>query len=323
MADSVWMFAPEKLTRSTPLSSTATKVRSGSTKIESASELSIQLRYVYVHESYDQGWHGLKGGKTNDLLISSKFQTGEERTVTQVHKFLPKRKIGLNGPFIKTNICSFSDFKSSRLNVQIRIFDVDDYSKIAKTVKNANTVFSSASSIFPAITAAAGIISPVSQALVSLIDSADEHESIIDSTLQLHMQKSNMGFNVLQTAHWVCFSKPPKNAKVVTKDNKPFTGCSYAVISITNKAYKEPKWEIDQKIAKLLTEIESGKSGTSDSVIKFVSETMTGYTNYKKLERIQELEKKSKTTMGLSDTEKILLKKLQSEKQLKPFLPSS
>ena len=329
MADAVWMFANETITKNTKLRSSATKVRKGSTKINEASELSINLRGVYIHKSYDEGFLGWKGGKTNDLLISTAFQTGTEPIVQRVHNFFPKRKVGWNGPFFKTVVCSFTDFTKNRLTLHVQVYDVDDYQKIVENVSGLTKLLSNASSIFPVLTPYVSAGTTAATALTDLIDKADEHESIIDSKMQLNVIESNKGADVLQTGHIVCFNQSPKkglkitpSAKIINSDGSPYTDCSYAVFSIRNHAYEEPKWETTQKVAKLLSQLE-GKGGAQKASINFLNETLEGYSSYKKLKRIQGLNKKEKTKKGLTNEEKKLLKKLKSDQAVKPFLPKS
>lgn len=66
---------------------------------------------------------------------------------------------------------------------------------------------------------------------------------------------------------------------------EPFLDASYAVYSIRKVDYQEPFWEIDQKIAKLLSELD-GKGNSSRAPIDFLRDTMEGYKHLEKYKDI-------------------------------------
>jgi hypothetical protein len=70
-----------------------------------------------------------------------------------------------------------------------------------------------------------------------------------------------------------------------------FDGCSYVLYTIRKEEANEPDWEIDQKVAKLLSEL-NGKGNSGKAAIEFLRNTMEGYNKFKKLRRIQESESK-------------------------------
>ena len=55
----------------------------------------------------------------------------------------------------------------------------------------------------------------------------------------------------------------------------PFIDGSFAVYPIRKVDYQEPLWKIDQKIAKLLSELD-GKGNSSRAPIDFLRDTMEG-----------------------------------------------
>jgi hypothetical protein len=75
---------------------------------------------------------------------------------------------------------------------------------------------------------------------------------------------------------------------------------SYAVYSIRAQEAEEPEWEIDQRVAKLLSELE-GKGNSGKAAIEFVRDTIEAYSKFKKLQRIQELQDKSTRTKEEED----------------------
>lgn len=106
---------------------------------------------------------------------------------------------------------------------------------------------------------------------------------------------------------------------VVDANGEQFTHSDYFVISVKNKEVEEiNEWEKNQKAVKLLSESD-GKGPSGKAAVEFVRDTMDGYTNFKKLKRIQELMDKQNPT----PEETALLSKLKEEPALDPFLPKS
>ena len=90
---------------------------------------------------------------------------------------------------------------------------------------------------------------------------------------------------------------------------RPFIDACYAVYSIRKVDYQEPFWEIDQKIAKLLSELD-GKGNSSRAPIDFLRDTMEGYTAFRKIQRFFELQSKGQRK---TPEEEELFKKLGEE----------
>ena len=129
---------------------------------------------------------------------------------------------------------------------------------------------------------------------------------------------------MLQPGYFVCFKQPVpdglwlnRDLRVVHEDGRPFEDLSYAVIGLTREYYDYVNWEITQKIAKLVSELNGG--GTSGkAALEFLKETMEGYQKYKKLLRARELMSKSDRT----EPEDVLLEELLKDPDLAPFLPT-
>jgi len=313
---SSWLFAPEKFKKNTnasKLEKNFGKKKTGSTKILEASDLTINLRLVYIKTSKDTGF--FKKGNTNDLFISTSHQTGSTPIVQRVHEFIPCKELGRVGPFFKSIVCSFSDFKSKHLTLRLQIYDVDDYSDVIELAGDVSKFLAAASGIFPVAAPYLSIGSTAAKSIVELVNKVDKHDRIIDGMIKLKMSDPDIGVNILQTGHLVCFSEePPKNLKitknmrVIINSRKDFVGCNYAVFSIRKEAAEEPEWEVNQKVATLLTELES-KGRVGKPAMGFLTDTLKGYSNFKKLNRVSELEERKKHASKL--TEKI--KKLKAK----------
>jgi hypothetical protein len=136
------------------------------------------------------------------------------------------------------------------------------------------------------------------------------------------------GYQVLQTGHWICFDEPQEEG-LILKSNMdiyhkepqggPFIDDSYAVYSIRKVDYQEPFWEIDQKIAKLLSELD-GKGNSSRAPIDFRRDSMEGYTAFRKIQRYYELQSKGQRR---TVEEAKLFNKLAEDTTIQPYLTTT
>jgi hypothetical protein len=99
----------------------------------------------------------------------------------------------------------------------------------------------------------------------------------------------------------------------------PFIVGSYAVYSIRKVDNQEPFWEIDQKIAKLLSELDE-KGNSSRAPIDFLRDTMEGYTAFRKIQRYYELQSKGQRR---TVEEAKLFNKLAEDTTIQPYLTTT
>jgi len=337
----MWLYSPEKIDikGSSLVSVPTVEIKKKSKLINKASELSVLLRRVFVHKSFDPpeklGWFkNPKGeGTTNDLLIVTEYQAGKNPNVQRFHSFLMNRKKRiLEGPFGKSTVCSFSDFNGQYLLLKPRIYDMDHYDGIISGIDQASKVLDKFAGLFPVFgSAIIKTATPIAKAIFQLVDALDTNEQIIDQTLRLYVKgksafRGGAGFDLLQTGHYVCFSKEPKKELKLTRQRKillsssgkEYKASSYVIYSIVKKASEEPEEEIDQKVANLLSELNGDGKDRTKKAVEFLSETIDGYNNFKKLNRINELT--AKPEKKLSTDEKNLLKKLQKDKKIKTVI---
>jgi hypothetical protein len=112
------------------------------------------------------------------------------------------------------------------------------------------------------------------------------------------LRKVFTGAQVIQTGHLVCFSEPQEeelkidfNLQIINRDGKTsFSGCSYAGYSVRDVKDEVPNWEVNQKSATLLSQL-NGK-GNSDKafidLLKIQLKHIPSLKNY----RYQELKGK-------------------------------
>ncbi len=283
-----------------------------SKQIRKAGSFSVDMRGAYINKSYDveNDRFRIHGGKqaanTNDLLIASNFQTGTSPTVQMVHFLKEKQPIGeFVGNFFKTMVCSFTDFQDNHLTLECHVYDIDSYEDVKDMVSSISSMAGNFAGTFPVIAPYLAAGNTIARAIAELRNSLDKHDAIIDSNLRLTItDEQNSGYQILQTGHWVCFSISQEVGKlaldpylrIINKDTgKHFTDCSYAIYTIRDEPAQEPTWEIDQKVAKLLSELE-GKGNSGKAAVDFLRDTIEGYNKFKKLKRFQELQSKSNRT---------------------------
>ena len=343
MTESRWWFSPLKIDEiGNELLPSAHRVDEKSEKLNNASAFSIDMRRFFVNKSYDKE-EGLfrkhapeklkeifhKAENTNDLLIVSNFQTGTAPTVNRIHYLKKGQKINqIIGNFFKTLVCSFSDFKDKHITLQTQVYDIDQYDDIKGVVDSASSLAGNISVTFPVVAPYVALGTSVAKGLTELLNKLDEHDAIIDSNLRLDVADDSTGYQVLQTGHWICFDEPHEE-DLILKPNMdiyhkgpqggPFIDGSYAVYSIRKVDYQEPFWEIDQKIAKLLSELD-GKGNSSRAPVDFLRDTMEGYTAFRKIQRYYELQSKGNRR---TPEEEQLFNKLAQDPTIKPYLTTT
>ncbi len=325
MTKSNWWFAPEKLSDNlTELLPNATKIVGGCTQIKKAMQLSVYLNGVFVNKSYNEKRFGKGKSNTNNLMIASSFQTGTSPIVQRIHFYKENQESGKwVGNLFKSLVCTFNDFVDQHITLQCQVYDIKDLDKYREALDTISKMSGSLSVTFPIIAEAALAI-PTAKGIIDVVDQFEHHIKIMDDNLKLEMAPENTGVQILQTGHWICFSEPQEdglkvdsNLQVINKDGKTsFIECSYTTYSIIDTIDEEPNWEIDQKSAKLLSQL-NGKGSADKAAIDFVKDTVEAYTKFNKLQRLQQLQNKK----DLTDPEKALLERLKADKDLESFIP--
>jgi hypothetical protein len=160
---------------------------------------------------------------------------------------------------------------TSHITLQTQVYDLDQYDKAKDLLGKATSLAGNISVSFP-------VVAPF---VAMRLDVAD------DST----------GFQILQTGHFICLDEPREEGLILKPNmdiyhkepqGEPFVDGSYAVYSIRKVDYQEPFWEIDQEVAKLLSELD-GKGNSSRAPVDFLRDTMEGYTRLEKYKGIMSL----------------------------------
>ena len=310
-----WWGAPEKITDKAELRSPVEKF-DGSNLIREAGQVTVFIRGVMVLERYDAGrFIGRKD--TNDLFVATTYQIGTEPTITTVHYIQENAELGWHGDFFSNVALSEDDFNSDHITLRLQVYDLDRYDKYKRVVEKVLKEFN-VGLIFPALLPYMAFGVEISKPILDIVNTIDTHDRIIDERIRLAIAEPETGQKILQTGHFVCFRDRidaeseglclDKNLRVVYESGEEFDGCSYAVYTITDEVYTDYRWKIDQKVAKLISEL-NGKGNSGEAAIHFLRKTIEAYTKYRKAERYVELKSKSE----LTEEERKLLDRLENE----------
>lgn len=293
-------------------------------QFHAAEPITISLRGVNVVENMDARWNPMD---KNDLMIVTLSQFGKEPPVKKLHFMKDNVDCGWQGDFFSDIIVAMRDFKdlSNDLVLRVQVYDMDKYDK--SVIDSVCNIAQSTAVAFPALAAYVGAASMGAKAAANLIDQIDNHDMIIDQRIRLEPVESHIAHNLLQPGYFVCFRRPVKEneakyldsqLRVLDGNKEEFKGCSYAVIDIQKEFRQNPEIEIDQKAAKLASELE-GKGQSGKAALEFLKDTLDTYTKFRNLQRAKELEEKEKAGT-ITEAEKNLLSELKDNKDLKPFL---
>lgn len=322
-----WWFVPEILADGlNDLIPLQDQPINGSKEIKKASSLTVYLHSVFIVTSKDpSGRFKNRPGNTNDLFIVTNHKTGNTVTVQRIHYFKERQPINqLYSNFFDSVVYSTNDFKNDSFNLKVQVYDIDSYDKYREVLSAISGMGGSVAVNFPALSPYTAIAVPGANGILNLVDTINQHDQIIDDTLRLEITEPNVGSTILQTGNFIYFKQPQNvglkfdtSKRVVDTNGELFTQCDYFVISIKNIEIQEiNEWEKDQKAAKLLSELQ-GKGSSGKAAVEFVKDTMDGYANFQKLQRIQAIMNKQNPT----PEETALLSKLKQDPVLAPFLP--
>jgi hypothetical protein len=314
--------------------------------------MTIRVRGAMVLEDYE-----LTPRDRNDLMIVTTTQFGAEPPVQRLHFMQDNVEPGWQGDFFDDIVLAINGLKTEtkrRLSLRIQVYDMDRYD--AGLVTAVSGAAQSVAVAFPQLAPYAAVAAFAAPALQKLVENIDDHDRILDQRLTLEISEPQTGHNLLQPGYFVCFRLPVDGGRALQLDNKlqvmdengqDFTECSYAVLDIEAKFLADRQREIDQKIAKLISEL-GGKGQSGRAAIEFLRETMDLYDRHRRLERARALQERQKQAkeikakladpdltaeerkkleaqlkaLVLSDAESALLDEYAADEKLAPFLPA-
>lgn len=302
--------------------------------------ITVTIRGVMIRESEDPKYrrdglqvefHPMSGGKTNDLFIVSSYQFGTDPKVEKIHFMQNGTPPGYVNDFLNRRILSVGDFKDLNecLTLNIRIYDIDktDTRFVDMAKELADNVIAAVPVLYQ-YSVPLKVATDSMDSIFKLVDDLDPHDRIIDERLDLEATKSGTKHPLLQQGYYVIFRNEVNSEKarylklignqlkVMTSSGNEFVDCSYAIIEVQKELRVNPQDEIDEKVAKLASEL-SGNGQSGKAAIEFLRDTMKYYNNFKKLERATELQKKA----NRSPSEENQLNHLKEDPEIKKYLP--
>jgi hypothetical protein len=318
MKDSIWFVLPGTDELVSPYS-----IYDNSKRIEAAQKFSATMVTTVVGEDLDGFLRG-----NNDILILTKVSYGEQPLVDRIHFY--DKEISTGDPIrsmFADNIFTTDDYSGNdKLRIELNVLEIDTDSEERKMLTSAfQSLSTSAGAVFPAILPYAFAASTTAEVMERLISTLEKDQYVIKFPLSLYPGELKRGMAPLQEGDYVVFSEPrdPIRFRLQPSGLLTLAGetakVSYSVFNVSGQTYTSPSFILSQKIATLLTQINSGNSNSTRGTLNFLESTIQQYSNYQKLQRYLELKSKAnpseKETQLLGDIEKI--------KELKPFLPKT
>jgi hypothetical protein len=316
MKDNVWFVKPGTKELVTPY-----ERYEAARPIVTAQPFTVSMVAAVVAEDLD-GW--FRGG--NDILILTKSAMGEQPLVERIHfyegnieKGFPIQNIFADSVFIT------EDYNGvDKLWLEVNVVEVDTSGDERKTiVKACQSLAATAGAVFPAMLPYAFGASAAAGLIDKLLDLLEENTYVVRVPFALYPGDSRPGKAPLQTGTYVTFAGPQDPTGftlqangLLSTDGNP-SPVSYAVFDVAPVKRVSPKFVISQKVATLLTQIHNDNPATVMGTIEFLSDTLTSYSNFKKLTRYLELKEKIDPTAE----EMGLMTEIEKTGDLKPFLP--
>lgn len=302
-------------------------------KIEHSDDFTINLKRVYVKKSYDKKLLAtaydkfknkiekkekdndndlLKG--TNDFLITSSHKADFTPIVERVHYMKHNDKQKKFNMFYNDCILSKSNYKNNSLKLTVQVADLDfvptdDFDNLEEVINNSGLAFPQLSNFTP-------IAKQVVDTFMKLIEITRKHNVIMDGSLNLKVNDYGTYDDILQEGIYISVEDNVGEYDEITvnknlfleRDGEEFKELNYFVIEIKKGSIDDEQYLIDQKVAKLVSEL-NGKGNGTKAPIFFLRETLTGYNNFNKISDYQSLS----SLKSLSENQQRRLEKLRED----------
>jgi hypothetical protein len=315
MKDKVWLVKPDTKELVTPY-----ELHEGSERILAAQPFTVSMVTVVVAEDLD----GIFRGK-NDILVLTKSSMGEQPLVERIHFF--EEEVPKGHPIqhmLADNVFVTDDYNEiDKLWLELSVVEVDtDTGERKAALKAFQGLATTAGAIFPAMLPYAFGASATMGVIKKLVKAFEKDKHVVKVPFALYPGDPRPGKPPLQKGTYVCFAQPqdPSGLKfhmsgLLSSGDVP-SEVSYTVFDIAPVKQLSPKFLISQKVAILLTQMEKGNQNSAISTIEFLSDTLSQYDNFKKLNRYLELKGKQNPTAE----EETLMSEIKNVEILKPFL---
>lgn len=316
MEENIWLVLPSTYELVSPY-----KLYDKSRPIKAAQPFTVSMVTVVVAEDLD----GVLRGK-NDVLVLTKSSLGEQPLVERIHFYeeeVPKGR-PIRSMFADSVYVADDYSGNDRLWLEVNVLEVDTDTGERKAAANSfHTLAATAGAVFPAVLPYSFAASATVGVLEKLISVLERDTNVVKIPFALHPGEPQPGRAPFQAGSYVVFAHPQDPTKyklrasgLLSTGNKP-SEVSYAIFNIAPQKQVSPKFVLSQKIATLLTQINSGNPNAAKGTLDFLNATLSEYSNFKKLDRYLQLRQKDKPT----DEEKALMAEIAKNERIKPFLP--
>jgi len=284
--------------------------------IKRAEDFTLRIRRAFIDQHYDAFGY-------NDLMITSSFQFAEKPPVPKLH-FLKNNCEDLEiDTFISENILCKTDFKEQNLRLHIQVSDIDRIPR--KFISTVETATKSIGLVFPHLAPHAVLADGVAKGIEKVIDETIKHDRILEGKLILRKSKEGRRRDLLQTGYYVCIQGDQNNEERLyldkecvvrySKTDEVYKANAYVILELKRGSEEDYAMEINQMAATLISEL-NGNGFGNESPIHFLTDTLKGYDNFKKIKRYHELKGSSK----LNKSEKLLLEKLKKDPEISEYI---
>jgi hypothetical protein len=297
--------------------------------IVDANSFSVSLLAFRVHEDLEN-W--LRGG--NDLLLISRTSIGEDQAVRRIHFYEENVSPGefINNIFAET-IHLEEDFSElDRTYMKFELYEIDRDTGNRQAIVDAfSTLAQSIGAIFPAAAPYAFGASVVVQAIEELISIFEKNVPIVNDEVAFYSGENiRFGRAPLQEGTFVQFAhnvdaqdwKLEASGRVVDSGGSDVPH-SYLIFQVSKESFLTPKYVENQKVAKLLEQIENDANNGPKETIEFLKDTIQGYADFKKIERYYDLKRKQEDDPGsISEAELERMHNISEISSIRPYLPT-
>jgi hypothetical protein len=315
--DTLWFLPFESQDRT--LRSASSIVGDG-TELQSGNAFTVSLETVRVvnHERTRPIWE--------QILL------GAKPAIDRVHYY--RHQLNPDQPLLVQNlladaICVCDDYQPpDRLYLELKVVVLHMSALQDDTTAAAiQTLLNTAGAVFPVMMPYAALGTGLVAALGKLWDRTHPQESwSLSRPINLWPPKTPRA-KTLRAGQYVVFSEEIAGAGCQLADNGVLLGkvpddVSYAVFRVDPSKWPMAEFVTSQRVATLLTQLKNSEAGLPAGALQtslgYLTDTLQAYTNFKNLERYQEL--KSRPTDQLTQPEQELLQKLVQRPELAPFI---
>lgn len=292
--------------------------------VTAAQPFTVEMRAARVEDDpHSPLYHWVHG--SDGILILSNAVLGDKPTLQRVHYYAdhPVAKEVIND-FMAGTIYVCGDYSGhDHFWLEIRVLSVKaDPQGSAALISKFNALASEAGAIFPAVMpytlAADGVLKTVE----NFVDSSARNCDVIRYPVRFN--PAGHGYPLLRPGSYVVFPRATQAGHFQLADNEQLVTAdgadalvTHAVFTIENKNEPDPDFVTSQRVAMLLTQIDSGNQNADQASVQFVTDTLTQYGNFKDLQRYDEL----KSQPARSVDEQKIMDRLALRPELQPFLP--